>query len=413
MTNILLYITDDQRFDTLKFMPRLTTNFLPYAREFTRTYANTSVCQAARAGIFSGQYAKHHGVYWNDAASWNNGKFNPNNTVAKWLQDAGYRTGLIGKWHSDQVLQDPKPDGFTYWRSLKQADTVFGTYNFQVTDGTTHTTVNQYMGDWLQSETINFMTGSEPWFFVVAETAPHVNFRAHPDDIQKRSSYNHDIVDEDLSDKPSWVQSVPAPDPEVVSGAKQDIRRVLRYLLTADRNFDAICQQVDFNDTVVLYVSDNGSMWGEHRITTLGKYNFYEPAARLPLLARGPGFNAGKTDKVSAAHQDITRTICAVAGVSAPIPQDGIDLRDLQNNPSNYANRGILLEKTAANGKPAGNAIAKRDRKLMNWPGQSAADQYEMYDLDSDPEELTNVAYDSSRLTERTVLETELNDLLA
>lgn len=413
MTNILLYITDDQRFDTLKFMPRLQANFLPYAREFTQPYTNTSVCMAARAGIFSGQYAKRHGVYWNDVASWQNGNFDPNNTVAKWLQDAGYRTGLIGKWHSDKVLQDPKPVGFSYWRSLNIGDTVNRAYDFEVTDGTTHIIVKQHMSDWFQSESLNFMSGTEPWFLVVADTAPHYKFRAHPNDIQKLSYYDHKFIDEDLSDKPSWVQAVQALDAEASSAAKQEIRRMLRYLLSSDRTFDAICQHVDFNDTVVLFVSDNGSMWGEHRYATLSKYSFYDPASKVPLLARGPGFSVGKTSIVSAVHQDITKTICSIAGVTAPIPQDGVDLRDLQNKPTDYLNRGVLLEKNSANALPAGKAIVKSDRKLMRWINQSETDKYEMYDLDTDPDELHNVAYVSDRQAERSSLETELDALLA
>lgn len=413
MTNVLLYVTDDQRSDTLRFMPRLRGNFLPYAREFTRAYANTAVCMAARAGLFSGQYARRHGVYTNSAQSWNNGLFDPNNTVARWLHDAGYRTGFVGKWHSDKTFQDPKPRGFDHWRSIRLDHTVSKAFDFRVTDGSTHTTVAQYVGDWLTSEALTFVAGSEPWFLTVADVAPHLEFRPHPDDLQARSWHRHPVVDEAVvSDKPSWVRARPAHTKQQIAAIQRDVRRQLRHLLAADRAFDAICTALDFRDTLVLYVSDNGAMWGEHRYPALSKYNFYEPASKVPLLARGPGFRPGRTDVVSAAHQDVTRTIAAVAGVTPPIAQDGIDLRTLQDDPASFANRAVLLERTAADG-PAGKAIVKATRKLMRYPSAAEADRYEMYDLDADPDELANVAYQPTRVAERNVLELQLLGLLA
>lgn len=427
MTNFVVHFTDDQRFDMLQWMPRLRRRLMPVARQFDRCYANVSVCMPARVGLLSGKWAKRHHVYSNDAAQWNaaitEGAWVPDNTIARWLQLAGYRTGLIGKYHNDQTTEGfprtlGKPVGWDYWRAVSNNTTVNDTYAFAVDLGNnTTTTVNDHLEDWIRTEVAAFLAGSEPFFLYVADIAPHVEFRTLPADIHAfpwlRADTLNLVFEADVSDKPSWVQAQTLfTDPSQVFWAKQ----MIQFNLAADRIVDTILDNIDPADTVFIYCSDNGAMWGEHNIGAAAQKNLpYEPSVRVPLLVAGPGFTPGTTSAVTC-QQDITATIAAIAGVTPPWGLDGVDLRDVQNNPNNYANRAVLLEHqpgtVGGQSVPEGKSIVKATRKLTRWAA-SDPNKYEMYDLDVDPNEHTNVAYAPARLSERNALEAELDALLA
>jgi arylsulfatase A-like enzyme len=427
VTNFVVHFTDDQRADMLQWMPRLRRRLLPVARQFDRCYANVSVCMPARVGLLSGKWAKRHHVYANDGAQWDaaqsEGAWLPGNTVAKWLRDVGYRTGLIGKWHQNDPTDGfprtlGKPVGWDHWRAVSNNTSVNGVYGFQVDLGNaTTTTINDHIEDWIRSEVQSFLAGTEPFFLYVADLAPHVDFRTLPADLHTFPYLSLDDLDfvfeTDVSDKPSWVQAqTPFTSPSQVWWAKQTVQ----FNLAADRIVDTILDNIDLQDTVFIYCSDNGAMWGEHNIGGSAQKNLpYEPSVKVPLLAAGPGFTPGVTSAVTC-QQDVTATLAAIAGVTPPWTLDGVDLRDVQNNPGSYADRAILLEHqpgtVGGQSVPEGKSIVKVTRKLTRW---AAADpnKYEMYDLDTDPDEHTNVAYVGGRLAERNALEAELDALLA
>ena len=117
--NIIFVLTDDHRFDAMGFMdhPFLETPYMDKMAEegihFSRALVTTSLCSPSRASILSGMYAHNHGVVNN---------YNPVDSTLKffpeYLQEAGYNTAFIGKWHMGGEIDDPQR-GFDYWLSFK------------------------------------------------------------------------------------------------------------------------------------------------------------------------------------------------------------------------------------------------------------------------------------------------------
>jgi choline-sulfatase len=135
----------------------------------------------------------------------------------------------------------------------------------------------------------------------------------------------------------------------------------------------------------------------------------YEPSMHVPLLARGPGFSAGTTTNAPVCGQDITATCLAAATATPSAAIDGVDLRSASPSRVLFHERSNTVN--VVPGMPSGAGVTTSSRKL--WRHQAAAsDQFEMYLLDTDPDELTNVAYDPAFLDERNGLESQLDAFL-
>jgi arylsulfatase A-like enzyme len=372
MTNFLVVMTDDQRFDTLATMP-FTRNLGGKGRLFTGCRVDVSVCQAQRSSFLSGQYAKRHLCYQNALADL--AGVTQNNLLAAWLDTASYRTGLIGKYLNAVVAEEAKPTGWDIWRKVKD-DGGGSNAQFDVWDNAATTTKTQYQNEWIVSEATTFIAGSEPWFLLVAPEAPHYPFSPRPIDCVSHLDYAPALVEEtDVSDKPAWVQAKPA----LTYADKLFLRAVMRgeqrELESVDTMMRSLMALVDLTDTVVFFVADNGINRGEHRIqqASLGKSDPYDTSLRVPLVVAGEGFTLGTT--AQPVHlQDITKTILAMSGATAVGPhatQDGIDLRSIQNTPGDYTARELLHQVRGALlvGCPDLDSITTMTRKLVRYYG--------------------------------------------
>jgi N-acetylglucosamine-6-sulfatase len=145
----------------------------------------------------------------------------------------------------------------------------------------------------------------------------------------------------------------------------------------------------ELDDTLVIFVSDNGFFQGEHRISS-GKAKVYEPSVRVPALMRGPGVPAGRRVRSPTANVDLAATIVQAAGATPGHALDGVSLRDVATRPEAYADRAILLEDGAGTGAgdPGYAAVRTSRWKLIAYAGGGR----ELYDVRSDPNELRNVA---------------------
>lgn len=423
--NFLVIISDDQRLEHYEYMP-LTKKWLGagHGREFTQTRNNIAICAPTRAGILSGLYSKDHDMFDHKTAQFNHWNATyKDNTLAKWLDDVGYRTGLIGKYHLDQQALVAKPTGWDTWKKINISFSDQNTY--QTWDGTSVEDINQYQTDFLLERGQTFMSGSEPWFLYLATTHPHWMHGPAPEDTQAFRWFRWPVMDEeDVSDKPSWV-SAQGP---LTQADRQQIQEesvgALRETAALDRMVASLCQGIDFSDTMVFYVSDNGVFFGEHNLVGPATKDVpYDECLRVPMLARGPGIIPGKEYR-STTHQDITATIVAATGATpAWTPQAGRNLIDIQNNPTAYNDRVILHEMGGELYPSAkSDAIttglihsAYPNRKLIRYPSvrvdPDGPYEYEMYDLDTDPGELINVG--DTRMTEQNALEDILEAELA
>lgn len=416
--NVLLVIADDMRADFLPFAEGIQRSIGSAGREFTAARANVSLCQPFRVGLLTGQWSKRHKMLGNGDT-----RIVPHdNTLARWVQEAGYRTALIGKYLNGAPAMTPKPRGWTTWRQLiGDADpNSYRRLGFSVHDGSRTTQPEAPETEYLRDEVIAFVAGAEPWFCMMTPTNPHFPFEPAPEDESAWSDLQWDTPEDDVSDKPSWYSTLPPLSADAKAGFRDIARGQAREISAVDRAVIAVLDSLPNSareNTLVIFTSDGGISYGEHRNPYAGasKNDFYEHTLRVPLLCRGPGFTAGASNEPVSAEADIARTIVAVTGAKPGLDGDGEDLRAIQDKPSEFADRHLLHERGGGgtnNPNPAsGLCVTTATRKLMRWTGRTGRDRYEAYDLDADPNELESWAFDPIRLTERDELEAQL-DLL-
>jgi arylsulfatase A-like enzyme len=202
---------------------------------------------------------------------------------------------------------------------------------------------------------------------------------------------------------------------------RRTARGQLREGTALDRAIGAIIESLapePLANTLIIYNSDNGIMYGEHRMPYVGvaKNNAYDVTMRVPLVMRGPNVAPGISDEPVTTGADVTATIVAAAGATAALTPDGVNLYDVIANPATYASRQLLHAKDVTinfGTAPAGEGISTATRKLYRYPSVTGPDRLEAYDLDTDPDELANWANDPTRLAERDALEAALDALLS
>jgi arylsulfatase A-like enzyme len=417
--NIVVFMADDQRFDFLSYMPNVRNLIATPGRSFDACRCNVALCQPTRVSLLTGQYSKRHNVLDNSEEAL--AGFDHDNTVAAWLQSAGYRTGLVGKYLNGAPAMIPKPAGWDTWRQLVDP-TDQAAFGYEVCDGTNVAAPGAFQVDYLRAEALAFMGGAQPWFLLVTPSSPHVPLSPDPADLFAWSDVRWEVVEEaDVSDKPSWIRSRPPLPPDALNRFRATARGQLREATGMDRAVGAILSGIapgDWANTVVVYCSDNGLFYGEHRIPANGifKNDAYDPGLRVPLVVRGPGFPSGVSPEPVTMAADVTATLVAVSGATAGLTPDGVDLRDVVSNPASYAGRQLLHEHDAQTDfgtAPAAQGITTATRKLYRYPSAAGTDRYQAYDLDTDPDELVNWANDPGRLAERDALESALDALLA
>ncbi|HYC24039.1 MAG TPA: sulfatase-like hydrolase/transferase [Candidatus Bathyarchaeia archaeon] len=106
--NLVVVLTDDQRWDTLSYMPNVEHELVDRGVEFRQSFVTTSLCCPSRASLYSGQYAHHHGVRSNFPPLGGAGVFDPTSTLPVWLSAVGYRTALFGKYMNANYVLAPK-----------------------------------------------------------------------------------------------------------------------------------------------------------------------------------------------------------------------------------------------------------------------------------------------------------------
>ena len=327
--NILIILTDDQRqMDTMQVMPRTQQWFGQRGTTYTNAYAATPVCCPSRAAIMTGRFNHNNGVKKNTDAH----ALTQESTVQAQLQEAGYRTALVGKYLNGWPV-DGDPPYFDDWHLLiPQPDTYFGnTFNnngtLEAEDGYSTDVIRDYAIDLIESDFGGL--DPEPWFMMVTPFAPH-----HPWEAAARHASadvgtwpgNPAVFEADQSDKPNYVRK-----------SKRDYARALeiregqlRSLMAVDELVDEILKTLeaeDEQDTLAFFLSDNGFMWAEHGLAA--KSHPYAESIRIPMFARWPSHvTEGRRDDSFVANIDLAPTILDAAGITEnpSYPMDGRSL---------------------------------------------------------------------------------------
>jgi len=388
--NVLVFVTDDQRaVETLAVMPK-TRGFFSNGRRFVRAHATTPQCCPSRASILSGRYAHNHRVLTNaDAAS-----LDQDTAFHRYLNEAGYLTAVVGKYlqypgrYDDPVTVQINPHHFDNWA------TFLGGYEdplFNI-DGKL-VSPRGYSTEIIGRHALGLLRGFErndarPWLLYVAPFAPHFPFEpsnGHRRDPVPDRRLNPAIRETDRLDKPPYVRSWPRGRP------LRSRRLQLRTLMSVDDVIGRMGRALDRleeENTLVIFVSDNGYLWGEHGLTMKGPP--YRDSVRVPLLIRWPGHVDAGRDRRLVATIDIAPTVLEAVGVEVE-GMDGISLLGGEDRQT------LLLEHAGLPdlAMPAWASLLSADYQYVEYYGPGDVTVFrEYYDLQSDPSQLDNLLHD-------------------
>lgn len=408
--NVVLILLDDARIDDLSAVPAATSRIGGQGATLSRFYAPFPLCCPARATLLTGQYAHNHGVVANKAPAGGFSKFQDASTLATWLAPS-YRTGLVGKYFNGYAANSGYvPPGWDEWYSPAW------TYNYEGTrwltatalTGNVYRTLPGYQTDTMGALAADFVKrnapGDEPFFLYTALVGPHVGSPADPDDPvgwptpyvkpRYRDSYagttnTHPSFNEaDVSDKPAKPLLSDAEVAAATEAMQQRREAMLSVNDATTQILDAVDASGEARDTVVWFMSDNGYILGEHRIRS-GKVAPYEVANHVPSMVRGPGIPAGSTLGVAASQVDFAATVADWAGVEPGLPQDGVSLASALSGAAEPHPPIAIEGADADTGVWAYRGVVSQDgwKYVKRTRGGE-----ELYDLASDPAELSNVA---------------------
>jgi N-acetylglucosamine-6-sulfatase len=322
--NIVVVVTDDQRWDTLRYMPTVRRELVGRGVNFKNGFVTNPVCCPSRASILTGAYSHTTGVYQNSGFMGGFPAFRDESTVATWLNDAGYETGLFGKYMN--VYRAPYvPPGWDRWVAFWKVG--YYTYALTVDGENLPWTTQRYSTDRLADEAVSFIReSSRPFFLYLAPFAPHkpaTPARRHRSAFSNLPRWRPPSYNErDVSDKPTWLRTEPRLD--AAKRAALDASRLnsIRSLLAVDdavgRVIQTLSESGDLANTLIVFTSDNGLLWGEHRWKDRKKVP-YEEAIRVPFVVRYDALvSSPRRETRPVLNIDIAPTLAAAAGVEAP-----------------------------------------------------------------------------------------------
>ncbi len=449
--NILFILSDDQRWDTTgtthsldgttSVMQRTRAELADQGVEFTEAFMTTPLCCPSRSSILTGEYSHRTGVYKNDGNNGGADDFNDSSTIATWLQGAGYRTSLMGKYLNGYnglwTTGNPPyvPPGWMEWHGMKTVNY----YNYKIVEpdgqggyveNAYGSTPADYSTDVLREKAKTFITSAvaagQPFFLYLAFKAPHlpqVPAPRHEGMFQSIAPWRPPSYNEaDVSDKPTWLQNT-----QPQNSADLDQVRIdqLEMLQAVD---EAIGGSTTFgitgimqllrdlgvaDDTFVLYFSDNGWLWGEHRLRA--KNQPYEESIRAPMMVRYPKLAPlPRKESKFALNIDFASTFAELAGAGVPLFQDGRSLVRVLDGTEPTPWRSDLLAEAWPGTHPW--ALIRESQwkytEIPVTPGDpNTLFQRELYDLLNDPYELTNVASDPQHAVRITNMAARLRQL--
>lgn len=414
--NVIFILSDDHRYDYIGFHPE-SPDFLKtpgmdrMAEEgahLANAFVTTSLCSPSRASILTGQYPFRHGVV-------DNNNVMPEGTplFSEALQEAGYQTGYFGKWHIGHAHDDPQP-GFDRWVSFRGQGVYYDpTLNI---DGERRQ-VEGYITDLLTDYTLEWLEEvdrDQPFFAYLSHKAVHAEFEPAErhegmyEEAQIPTPQSMKNIESNYEGKPDWVREQRyswhgvehmyhgrADHPQ---GIDEIIPRYSESLMGVDesisRVLDYLREQGLAENTLVIYMGDNGFMLGEHGL--IDKRQAYEESMRVPMLAWSPGFiEAGSTIGENVLNIDITPTILDLAGGSMPSGHtvDGQSFLPLLGGKTVDDWRETFVYQYfwehAFPHTPTTYAIRGDRYKYIYYHG--VWDTNELYDLQEDPREMHNL----------------------
>jgi len=429
-----------------------------------RYYISYPLCCPSRVSLMTGRYAHSHNVRGNVPPNGGYTGFSfraaSTHNLPVWLQQAGYRTIHVGKFlngYGDPPFDDggSVPPGWDAWHSIVRSDTNHFFYGYTLNSNGVLDGPYGDSGSWdtreygvrddfgcpfapanglpcyYLTDTLTNIAGGEllatppdrPFYLQLDYNAPHGDFRrpAGPEPAPRHydsflgAPLPHDrsqgLNEGNVRDKPRFIRSAPR-----LTGSEQHTYRVYyQKMLDSLRSLDEGVKQIidtiggmrRLRNTYIIFTSDNGFFFGEHRLLG-GKFLAYEPATHMPFLMRGPGIKPGISTGELASQIDIAPTILELAGARATKSIDGRSLVPFLRDRDLRTRRPILFESFVETtdvepnlqrrrGNTAGASILAPPKdyagirlgpyKYIAWP----SGEKELYNINRDPDELNNL----------------------
>jgi len=429
--NVVFILSDDHRYDAMSFMGHQFAQTPAMDRmaaegaHIANAFVTTSLCSPSRASILTGLYTFRHRVI-------DNNRLVPKGTIffPQYLQKAGYATAYIGKWHMGGDTDAPRP-GFDHWVSFRGQGQYLPTGNTLNVDGKSvpqkgyiTDELTDYAVDWLKKQ----KPSEKPFFLYLSHKAVHANFTPADKDAGKFSDLPWDrpetfiLTEEMMENQPRWLrdQRNSWHGVDFPYHSELDVEKYYKaYCETLIGVDDSIARVMDqltamgiADETLVIYMGDNGFMFGEHGL--IDKRVAYETSIRVPMLMRCPDlFKGGKVIKEVVANIDMAPTILEAMGLEKPAHMDGKSVIPLlKGKEIQWRDYFLYVYYWEKNFPQSPTVFSLRgDRyKYITYYGLWDAD--ELYDLKNDPNEKNNLCYDPKYKKIVTEMEAKLYEMM-
>lgn len=398
--NIIFYFSDQQRADTVN--EALTPNLMHLADEgvlFENNFTCQPVCGPARACLQTGVYATQNGCFVNGIALKEDTK-----TLAHHFKQAGYQTAYIGKWHlasdrfpgvgvhcESEAIPKERLGGYEYFRGADVLEFTSHGYDGYIFDENgNRTDFTGYRADCINDFALEFLDKKDedkPFFLFVSQLEPH-----HQNDRHTYEGY-----------KPTVEKFKAYPLPDDLTFLRGDYKKMYPDYLSAinrlDYNVGRLIEKLKekgiYDDTVIVYTSDHGC----HFKTRNAEYkrSCHENTVRTPLIIKGGAFSGGRKESRLTSLIDLPPTLLSLAGIKVPGEYMGLDLAsdEIKERPCVYIQisesqlaRCIRTDRYKYSVRAPFNGMAKAKSRIY-------FEDY-LYDLDSDPNEKTNLIKEKS-----------------
>jgi len=366
---------------------------------FTQAYAGGPVCASSRAVLMTGLHnghapardnVPHYATYLQDSHV----------TMAKVLKQAGYRCGGVGKWSLGDAGTEGRAtnQGFDTWFGYLNQDHAHYYFTEYLDDDEGRLDLHgnreshkHYSHDLLTERALNFIRQShdddEPFFLYAAYTLPHFSSK----------------------DEDKHGLAVPSTEPYSDRDWSERSKKYAAMIHMLDRDVGRIVQLVDAsgfkNETLIIFTSDNGGQAGTpERFNTSGplrgfKRNLTEGGIRVPFIARWPGaIPANRSSDQVIAFQDMLPTFAELAGVRPPRQVDGMSVVKALKGGRLDEPRGYLYWDYGHCRRRYDQAVRWKDWKGIRLGRGS---HIQLYNLNNDPGEKTNVAAQHPEVVQR------------
>lgn len=432
--NILFIYTDDQSHRTLACYrdqgawPWVRTpNIDRLAAEgvrFTSAYG-ASWCTPSRACVMTGLLP--HGIQGVTITDVVKGSYDPE-ICRHWpaeLREAGYHTAMIGKWHLGHDAGHGRNwDHSVVW---DQRDIRGDWYNDQTLsiDGGSKAIVPGYSTDVYTRFAEDYLRRphDRPWMLWLCYNASHIPNTVHPRHLEQYKDADVSVPPDVFPPRPgkpahmqTWTQWAKGDDGVPVYGRKKNatplpemVRGYNRLVSALDEGVGRLMRALEetgqLENTLIVFTSDQGFAWGEHGFAW--KVGAYDACIKIPMIFRLPGSVArGGVCKQPVSVVDLAPTLLGAAGVKLPWTMHGRDLRPLLKNPDTSWDRSVMMEHFYLRfGEQTDCAVpSEKDQGPLPWwiSLRHGRHKYirtlrpdeieELYDLESDPHEWTNLA---------------------